>query len=186
VLPSCAPAPAAVPEPTAALESTLPPAPADTPTPVAASDDWEGSLTHIPTVSRQTPELPEGYIYLQTWCNGQSDPVTTFSSTSSLAFKYGWTANTLEQIDGFLKTVLIELKLDEEAAVFDGAIDVIHNQKTDDYTIWFYKLVGPMAPGAHKLEQKMTFTQPYEDGTESYGPGTDFEVGVMSCDFTVE
>jgi hypothetical protein len=187
LLSGCAPAPAAVPEPAPTLASILPPPPADTPAPTPTSDDnWEVSLTQIPTVSRGTPVLPEGYIYLQTWCNDQANAVTTFSTVSSIAFKYGWTASTMEQIDGFLDTVLLELTLDGEAVVFDGAIDVVHNQEQDDYTLWFYKLIGPMEPGTHKMEQKMTFTQPYEDGTETYGPGTDFEISVMSCDFTVE
>lgn len=186
VLSSCAPAPTAVPEPTVTPEPTAPPLPTDTPSPTSTSDAWEHSLTQIPTVSRQSPDLPEGYIYVHTWCNDKINAEHNFSITSPLGFKYGWTASEMDQIDGFLHTVLIELKLDGQLVVFDGTTDVIFNQKTQDYTIWFYKLIGTMAPGDHKLEQKMTFTEHYEDGTEIYGPGTEFEESVMACDLTIE
>lgn len=172
---------------TAQLPPAAPtPNPTGTPVPTSTPENWDYSLTQIPTVVRDKPDLPEGYMYLHTWCNDDNNAVYNFAKDTPIGFKYGWSASETNQIDEFMRTVDIVMKLNDQPLEFDGHTDIIFNSKTQDFTIWFYELVGPLEPGTYKLEYKLVFTEPYTDGTEDYGPGTKFEETIMNCDFTIE
>lgn len=169
------------PESTPKPASTIPPSPY--PTQTATKIPF--SETQIPILSRSHPDLPEGYTFLHTWCNDKQNAVHDFPQSASIGFKYGWTAVKESQIEDFLQIVDFELTLDGEPISFDGRTDTIYNEGTNDYSIWLYKLVGAMEPGPHRLEHIMVFTKKLEDGHDLYGPGTDFEKTLMSCDFNI-
>lgn len=177
----CAPAPAA------SQPATLPPTQAANPEAATLTpENLDYELTKIPTVSRPRADLPEGFTYLQTWCNDKADAQHNFPKNTAIGFKYGWSARELSQIEEFLRIAVAELTLDGEQIDFDGRTEAIYNEATDDYTVWFYKLIGIMEMGSHQMKHRLVFTEAYTDGVEQYGPGTAIEESIMSCDFVIE
>jgi hypothetical protein len=172
--------------PTATLSAT------DTPMPIQLKKEWTGSINKIPTIAvfpTQVGRIYElydsgGYAEVPPFCNQMDEhPIWVYPQSVTIIINSGWAAKEEEQIDLFLQTVEIDLRIDGKPINYVERGSIFYDQGIFHFSM--YAFIDQLEPGNHKIEQKIGFTEPYTDGIDFYGPGTKTEEIIESCDFII-
>jgi len=161
---SAAPVPTALPSETPSPPVTLLPQP-----------------TGFPTATKLAP------VYITAFCTliGK-DSKTYVPFDTPIIITWGWEAKTETQLDDYLQNNITTITLDGE--VIEGTLnkEVTKNEKSGQPEVaWFFN-AGVLDVGQHVVIYDVKWEKMIDDGTTTYGPGSNNETLHDECQIIVE
>lgn len=138
--------------------------------------------THIPKIVTATDVLA--------YCDKPNSGAArnrTFRTGAKVVLFWSWEAQTPEQIKDHLNNAQYEVKVNDQV-IGDWAqyASKVVQESSNMYIVYWFIPLGQLAPGAYKVEYKLTWKQAIFDGLDHYGPGTDKPVENYTCSFSVK
>jgi hypothetical protein len=99
---------------------------------------------------------------------------------------WGWDAKTETQIDDYVQNNITTITLDGkviEGIMSDG---IKTNEKSGQPEVVWFSEVGALTPGEHTVTYDVKWKKKIDDGTNTYGPGSDNETEHDECQIIVE
>jgi len=99
-----------------------------------------------------------------------------------------WTAETEAQMEDYLNSYEYVLNLDGKEFGFEYNSDIYSDIYEDEefYLVDHEVFIGQLEEGTHHLESRLWFKNAIWDGTNEWGPGTEFKEAYFTCEIIVE
>jgi hypothetical protein len=132
-------------------------------------------------------DLPVKEVYVKAFCTIIGlEKTTHVPAGSPVTLVWGWSAKTESQIDDFLESNITTITFDGkviEGSRYGGIRKV---ETRDIFEVLWVAPLGILSPGEHIITYDGKFDEKIEDGTSSYGPGTENEFVHDECLILVE
>ena len=122
------------------------------------------------------------------YCNNTSfgrPAPTNLAAGSTIDVWWSWFAQTQDQIQDHLANVTYEVAVDGVALRDWGNYRTSVRRENQDFFVYWYVPVGPLAAGQHEITYRVTWRETISDGYDTFGPGTSNPVQTGNCTFTV-
>jgi hypothetical protein len=113
----------------------------------------------------------------------RSEPGTLYDNDNIVIF-WSWYARTPEQVQDHFDKAIYNVTF--QNAPLPQLVTTPIEKRDSFYWIFYYQVIGNLAPGTYGVSYNLTWSEPTFDGFEEFGPGTDNERVNSTCTFTIE
>jgi len=138
------------------------------------------------TASPRVTPSPEP-VYVRAFCTLiGSDPKTTAPRGAPVIIVWGWGAKTETQVQDHLDNNLTRVTLDGVEIAGTLRDGIFRSEGNGLYEAVWISPVGSLAPGTHIITYDLSWKKRIYDGSNTYGPGGEFETQHDECQLVVE